>query len=354
MMRLASRLLAIGLSALVAACVPLVIPPGVAAQPPAIEADRLFMPDGVPLPLRSWLPDAATPPRAVLLGVHGFNEYSNFLGELGPWLVREHAIAAYAYDQRGFGASPNRGVWPGEAALAADVSAAVAAIRARHPDVPLFILGESMGGAVTMVAMAQAKPLPVDGVILSAPAVWGRSSMPWYQNLALWVAAHTVPSGSLSGRGLGILASDNIEMLRARGRDPLVITQTRVDAVFGLVTLMDEAMRAAPALAGRVLILYGEHDQLIPPGAVDEMLARLPAAAAARQRFALYRDGYHMLPHDLQRRVVWRDIAAWIADAAAPLPSGADRYAAARRSCFADRSCPPAAADNAAAGETPG
>ncbi|HEX3417540.1 MAG TPA: alpha/beta hydrolase, partial [Stellaceae bacterium] len=73
--------------------------------------------DGQVLPLRKWLPDGAV--KAVILALHGFNDYSNaFDGPADAWAKR--GIATYAYDQRGFGAAPERGFWPGRAALAAD------------------------------------------------------------------------------------------------------------------------------------------------------------------------------------------------------------------------------------------
>ena len=46
-----------------------------------------------------------------------------------------------------------------------------------------------------------------------------------------------------------------------------------------------------------------------------------------RNRTALYTGGYHMLLRDLKAERVWRDIAAWIDDPRAPLPSGADARA---------------------------
>jgi alpha-beta hydrolase superfamily lysophospholipase len=311
---------------------PLVIPAGAATASPALEGDVLVARDGTPLPLRTWLPPADRRPAAVLVLVHGFNEHAGVYDETGRWFAAR-GVAAYAYDQRGFGAGPNRGVWAGEAAMADDLAAAVAAVRARHPGVPVHVLGESMGGAVILTAITAAAPPAVDGGILSAPAVWGRASMPWYQTLALWAAAHTIPGTGLTGRGLGIQASDNVEMLKARGRDPLIITQTRVDAVWGLVNLMDRAMAAAPRADARILILYGENDQLVPPGAIAQMLQALPAAAAERRRYALYPAGWHMLLHDRQRAVVWADILAWIEDPGAPLPSRADVYAVEMGAC---------------------
>jgi alpha-beta hydrolase superfamily lysophospholipase len=277
--------------------------------------------------MRSWLPESG-PADAVVIALHGFNDYSNFFDGAGRFLA-DRAIASYAYDQRGFGASPSRGLWPGSDVLMADLRAAIAAVRALHPGAPLYLFGESMGGAVVMTLMAEPRPPAVDGVILAAPAVWGRRSMPWYQTMALWMAVRTFPGSRVSGAGLGIQASDNTEMLRALGHDPMVIKGTRVDAVWGLVNLMDQAMAAAAALDGRLLILYGERDQLIPAGALAEMLARLPGEGTGQRRFALYAEGWHMLTRDLQAETVWRDIDGWIADPDTPLPSGADRRGAA-------------------------
>ena len=81
--------------------------------------------------------------------------------------------------------------------------------------------------------------------------------MPWYQRLALLVGAHTFPDMALTGRGLQIKPSDNIAMLRALGRDPKIIKETRVDTIWGLVNLMDDALSSASKLSSKTLILYG-------------------------------------------------------------------------------------------------
>lgn len=330
-------------------CAPMAVPAGPRQAEPsvaesAIAEQTLAAYDGTRLPLHAWLPadsdgngDAdgnseGGRVRAVVLALHGFNDYGNFFAAAGAFLA-EQGIASYAYDQRGFGMTANRGLWPGTEALIADAKAAVEALRRRHPGVPLYILGESMGGAVATVTLTRPDPPAVDGVILSAPAVWGRSTMPWYQTAALWLTAHTVPAMTLTGRGLKIIPSDNIEMLRALSRDPLVIKKTRVDAVFGLVNLMDEALAAAPALEARALILYGERDELVPKEPVRQFLADLPPAGSTSRRVAIYENGYHMLLRDLQAETVWADIAAWIADAGRPLPSGSDARVTASGTC---------------------
>ncbi len=298
--------------------------PGPNIAAPQMNGDHWLSADGMRLPLRGWVPEGGQP-HAVILALHGMNDYSNFFDEPGQYLAKK-GIAAYAYDQRGFGQAPRPGYWSSAESMAADLRTAAALVAARHPGVPLYLLGESMGGAVAILASAGAPPPNVKGVILSAPAVWGRSTMGFFQRAALWLAYQVAPGWELTGKGLKIQASDNIPMLRQLSADPLVIKATRVDAIHGLVGLMDSAAEAAPRVRLPALVLYGEKDEVVPAEPTWKMVATLPDTAGT-QRVALYKNGWHMLLRDLEANVVLDDIAAWIAQPAAPLPSGADAYA---------------------------
>jgi alpha-beta hydrolase superfamily lysophospholipase len=322
------RLAALCVLALTAACAG----PNAAGPPspagsvaPAVTASAFIADDGTELPLKSWLPDAR--PKAVILALHGFNDYSNAFKDSGEeWAT--HGIATFAYDQRGFGAGPHPGFWSGAPRMALDATEATAVLRGRYPGVPLFILGESMGGAVAVVAetgFENTPPPKADGIILEGPAVWSRGTMTVPERVALWFGDHLLPGLKVTGRGLGIMPSDNIEMLRALGRDPLVIKETRIDAIKGLVDLMDDALAAAPQLHAPMLFLYGDRDELIPRESTRQFLAVLPPDEP--RRIAFYPTGYHMLLRDLEASVVRRDVEAWVANPEVALPSGADRHA---------------------------
>jgi acylglycerol lipase len=149
--------------------------------------------------------------------------------------------------------------------------------------------------------------------------------MPWFQQLALWVGAHTVPGITLTGEGLKIKPSDNIPMLIEFGKDPLVIKETKIGTIYGLTNLMDLALQRAQQLSTPALILYGNNDEVIPKAPTALMLSRLPSVGSGTRRIGLYEKGYHMLLRDLQRKTVWNDIGAWITDGASLLPSGADQ-----------------------------
>jgi len=304
-----------------AACAPRLQPPGpdpTRSMTPHLTADTVITSDGVALPLRRWQP--AGTPRGIVVALHGFNDYGNAFADIGGYLAA-HGLAVLAYDQRGFGAAPEPGIWAGTETLIADFRDVLTAVRSAYPGVPVHALGESMGGGVLLAAWAEA-PFAADSVVLVAPAVWGRATMPVYQTAALWFSVHTTPWLRVSGRGLQRHPSDNIDMLRALGRDPLVIKETRVDAVWGITNLMDAALAGAPRFDAPAFILYGVNDDIIPAHATLDMLTSLPPRPG--RKVAIYDAGFHMLLRDLKAETAWRDIAAWFDDPQRALPSGAD------------------------------
>ena len=305
-------------------CMPMTYPLGAKHNAAQLGENTFLTEDGASLPLRHWLPK--TEPRAVIIALHGFNDYSRFFDSPGEYFSKQ-GIACFAYDQRGFGAAPQRGLWAGSETYAKDLQVLTGLLQQRYPKQPIYLLGESMGGAIVITAMRQADMPAVAGVILAAPALWARSTMPWYQTGLLWTLAHSVPWLTLTGRGANVVASDNIDMLRAMGRDPLVIKATRVETVYGLTDLMDNAYNSANSLHGNILLLYGEKDEIIPKEPTYTFLQQLLATDKAEKTVAIYRHGYHMLLRDLQAPTTWKDIAAWINDNPEQLPSGADNWA---------------------------
>ena len=306
-----------------AGCAEARAPMGPVVTTPALRDDALIMADGLGLPLYAWRPEGR--PRAVMLALHGMNEYGrSFAEDSAPWFIGA-GVALYAYDQRGFGGTAPRGVWPGHETLAQDAIAAAGLIRARHPGLPLYMMGESMGGAVLVLAGSKA-PL-ADGLVLSAPALRGRNSLGWPARMTLDVMVSLAPGLQLSSSAPVFRPTDNLEAWRRWSRDPQLIKSTRVDAVAGLVDLMDAATAALPRFTAPALVLYGAKDELVPPKPIRAALAQLPRGAA--QRVAFYPEGHHMLLRDLGGAAVASDILAWMGNRAAPLPSGADEVAAA-------------------------
>lgn len=309
--RLVALLFCVILTIGLVSCAPVVAPLGLQQDVPVLDTDHFQTRDGLSLPIRHW---DAEKPRAVIVALHGMSDYSNAFDMPATWWA-ERGITTYAYDQRGFGRAPNTGVWPGAPALRQDLIDFVATVHARYPGLPVYALGESMGGAVVLTSLTEKTSLGVNGVVLVAPAVWSRSDMPFLYRAALWLTAHTVPWMSVSGKGLKIWPSDNIDMLRKISRDPLFQKQTRADAVWGLVNLMDEARKAPIKIktAPPILFLYGEKDQIIPRAPTEAVVRELGAKAPnLKLEVHVYPNGYHMLLRDLEGPEVWKDVLSFV------------------------------------------
>ena len=308
------------------ACVPTIqharSPIGEFQGPRFDVADQRFVSfDGAELGLSAWLPPEGQEPWAVIIGLHGMNDYGNAFFPAGPWFAAR-GVAVYAYDARGFGRSPDRGVWGGERLMTEDLRTAVAVARRTYPHATIAVVGDSMGAATTIATFGSENPPNADRIILVAPAVWGWSTLPEQYALTLWIGAHTFPWRPVSPpRNVTrrIVASDNIEMLRRIGRDPNMIWRTRIDAIYGLVQLMEAASKRAGTIHGDIAFLYGAHDQIIPRQSALRAAQRLPATA----RTALYANGWHMLLRDRQAEVVYEDILTFLRDPHAPFPSQA-------------------------------
>ena len=316
-------IVALALFLFIAGCSPRIQEIGPPIVPASIGEEALTMPDGVALPVMRWLPwDRA--PQGVVIALHGFNDYSSGMSMPGHGLARRGFIVL-AYDQRGFGRTPQRGIWPGTQALTGDLATVIRLVHQSYADLPLYLLGESMGASVIMVAMESAADLPISGIVLAAPAIWGRQTIGEFDQAILDGAAHAVPFLSVRPTGIRRVASSNRSALRRLSADPLVIKATRIDAAYGLVGLMTEAYQAGRDL-GRVptLLMFGRREGILDRGAVAEFLATLRPGAV---RLALYPRGYHLLLRDFGQDQVLDDIAAWTANPEQPLPSGADRPA---------------------------
>lgn len=306
------------LALFLSACAPHMEEAGPRTHVADIIGEHFQTSDGLQLPLRIWQPQEK--PKAVILGVHGFNDYGNFLTPDFPEYLQDNGILLITYDQRGFGDNKNIGLWPGTDTLVNDLSHLIHLVHARYENIPLFVMGESMGGAVALTTLARIKPLPVDGVILSSPAVWAPSTWPWYQRAMLYASSYSFPWLTLSGSGAGLQPTDHMDNWKNWSKDPLVIRETRIDALWGVSWLMEEALQTVPMLEIPSLVLYGEKDQVIPSGPTIAMVSKLNK----NHRIALYTKGWHWLTRDHNGPVVWKDIVSWVQNQNSPLPSGAD------------------------------
>ncbi|MEQ1866030.1 MAG: lysophospholipase [Micropepsaceae bacterium] len=295
------RTLALMLFLTLTACTAQRLAPGPGpATPHFVDQGHWMSDDGYVLGMSEWQAQNA---QTIIVALHGMNDYGQFI-DAGAKFWQARGITTYAYDQRGFGRTEGNGRWPGHEVMARDARTFIALVRERHPQARVFLLGESMGGAVAMLAAARSDTPVADGLILVSPALWGWSNLDFVKRTALWAMMHIAPGAHLTGQGLAIRPSDNENMLIALGRDPYVIKRTRIDAVHGLVDLMEAAWRSAPKIHLPAHVLYANGDEVVPARPIREAASAMPGTV----RTTCFDDGFHMLLRDLKAERTWNAI----------------------------------------------
>ena len=257
--------------------------------------------DGAALPAANWLPSGT--PRAVIVGVHGINDYRATFAGLGEYLSKR-GFAVYAYDQRGYGATSSRGHWAGGERLARDLGNVTRGLHARYPGLPLYIIGASLGATVATVSVTEGWS-HADALVLSAPAVLTRTQVGPIPRGLLWLGANLLPRLRFTSAVNG-LARDRQLVARLRA-DPLVLHSTSLAALDGSLHLMQYAEAAAKRISIPTLVLHGAQDRLIPTAAVRHFARAIPHATRYE-----YPEGRHLLLRDRGAQSIWHDILGWL------------------------------------------
>jgi len=287
-------------------------------QPPReTRLEQLVASDGEPLLVRAW--GATDSPQLILLGIHGFTDYGRGFAHLSTQLtgVAKHPMLVLAFDQRGFGESASRGRWAGLPLMLSDLDSVLAWIDRQHPGTPVILVGESMGAALVLAAFNRegwSGPASLRGVVLLAPAIWGWSSMPWYQRLSLEIGSALWPSLQVSGRGarqLGIRPTDDPSVAEYLGRDPNMLRNVSLGMLAGLTDLMEQAGSSRIPQQPPTLVAVGGRDRVIPLPAVCRW-ARQQAAEGAREQWLFQEEGYHMLTRQKAAGEVLDVVGHWI------------------------------------------
>jgi alpha-beta hydrolase superfamily lysophospholipase len=205
----------------------------------------------------------AKPTKAAMLLVHGLSLHKNTYAAFGKRLADE-GIVAYAIDVRGFGDwvyKKKQRKLDFQATLG-DIRATLERIHKEVPGVPVFILGESMGGGLAVQATAK-NPDLIDGLISSCPA-----SERYHQGAYnVKVALHALTSGFHSPMKLDKIvdqATDKDDLRKTWENDPEArMTLSPVD-LHAFQTCMEQNVVSAKKITKTpVLFVQGAQDKLV-------------------------------------------------------------------------------------------
>lgn len=319
---------------------------------PGAESRVFQSPDRLTLFGQWWVP--AQPPKAVVLLVHGTLVHSGFYA---PWAeeLRAHGYAVFGIDLRGWGQSQGhgrRGYVGDYDEYERDLDIAWQEARSRYPGVPLYLQGESLGGAVVLLESVEHRH-PVDGLILNAPAVKPNPGVGFLRapgplgEFNLWAAAEVGKLGPDMPFlpivrwhwALGWVLTDKEG--QQRFIDDPACTHTWLPAAY-VTALQKVSSRLKKNLAEvhePVLILQGTKDVLVPASSSSFTLLHV---ASRDKTLKLYPGMNHATLHDVGRQKVWADIVDWLDRHAAqyrpdttPAPQDAAAPAAAQGAAFA-------------------
>ncbi len=285
-----------------------------------VEEEYFTSFDGTKLGLTVWPTFGDAEAEIVVVGLHGMNDWAEAFYLASPWWA-QNKVLTYAYDQRSFGRSPNRGIWPEEELLREDLRTAVMLARKKHPRSKIAVVGISMGAAVSMTAFASENPPDADVLILSGPGLRGWGSLPLLFRFSLAVSKTVRPGWIVRPpKYLKPKPSDNEKMLYETSKSENKLNLNRIDHVAGLISLMENAHHSAKNLPADLptLFTYGANDYVIPKRGVKRTAKVLPGHV----RTIYYKDGFHMLLRDLQSEIVWNDVLSFMRDPSAEIPSG--------------------------------
>jgi lysophospholipase len=261
---------------------------------------------GVEIFRRSWPPTRAA--RAVIVIAHGAGEHSGRYEHVAQRLAGE-GYAVHALDHRGHGHSGGaRALVDRMANVVEDLDKLVVLAAAEHPGLPVFLLGHSMGGAISLrYAIAHQDRLA--GLILSGPLA-ALDAAPAPVRMAARVLSAVVPRAPAIAVDSSLVSRDP-EVVSAYNADPLVHHgKLPVRTVAELAAAVDSFPDGVGAIRVPALILFGTADGLCPPRGAEMIAERIGSSDVTVKRY----DGlYHEILNEPEREQVLDDILSWLA-----------------------------------------
>lgn len=227
-------------------------------------------------PMMSWI-NSPENLKAAILCVHGLGLHKGTYAQFGERMAGQ-GYAVYAVDVRGFGSFL---LMPGErkcnfGKCLSDVSSALVLIRKTHPTLPVFILGESMGGAIALRVTAM-HPELVDGLISSVPAAqrYGQARSALKVGLKLL----TAPTKEMSvADDVVSRSTKKADLKKEWSSDPLARFELTPLELLQFQKFMEENSKSAGRITDTpVLMVQGASDALVRQDANVDIVNRIPS-----------------------------------------------------------------------------
>ncbi len=254
---------------------------------------------------RAWIAEA---PRRAFVLTHGYAEHSGRYEHVGSWLAARGS-AVHAFDHQGHGQSDGkRGHAASLDALVDDLDLAVEHARAEHPELPLYVLGHSMGGLVALAHAALRRPR-LDGVVSSAAALVIDPPPNALERLGLRLLRPLLPKLSLPREIDDAALSRDPEVGRAYRADPLVFQTMTLGLAGAIYYGGQQTLAAASQTQVPALLLHGADDPIASPTGSSRFAAALSSPDSELRVIPGLR---HEILNEPEWETVLGDILDWI------------------------------------------
>ena len=291
------------------------------------EEGWLTTSDGLKLYTKTWKPNDSVKARLVFL--HGFSDHCNWYPELFPALAQQ-GIKVYSFDQRGWGRSvhepKHRGNTGPNEQVMQDITTFIKSLPESESDIPLFLMGHSMGGGETMIYAATGPSEVVGrirGFLLESPLIGLTSALkPWKTTLVLGRLASKISPHSTMLRKLDPSSmSRDPAVCKAWLDDPLnhdTATLEGLNAIQGRTTDLEEGRVVVKDGLGeggktRLWVGHGTADTACDFGVCKKWFDSLDVQD---KEFRTYDGWYHKLHSEPGEDQVTfaSDVARWVLD----------------------------------------
>jgi len=276
------------------------------------QTSNLPVRDGFPLFLHTWQPDSSEIGGIVI--AHGFGDHGGRYQHVAEYLTGQ-GYAIYAPDHRGHGRTARNpgqtiGYFDDFEVLVEDLKAVLDFARREADKKPLFLLGHSVGGLMSLYTVIKYQP-SLNGLILSASYVLNRADFPAVQLAIGRVLSSIAPRAPIVDKVSSAVLSHDPAIVSGYDADPDVF-HGKVSARVGteLLDAADFVRANLSKITLPALVMHGGADPLANPAFSEAIYAGLGSKDKTIKRY----DGFlHEILNETQKDRVLDDIGAWLA-----------------------------------------
>ncbi len=275
------------------------------------ETENLISADGTRLNLHCWLP-FNSPVKRVFVIVHGLGGHAGYYASsLAPYLA-PLGTAIYGPDLRGHGLSDGiRGDIESFAELEADISATVGWARERHPGLPLYLLGESMGTPLAIIHAATSEGLLRPDYLVLAACVVAPTITPRFDEVfrtSFYLATNrrkiALPITGREEQGVR-----DLEFVKVLKSDVLFNRRISVRFLLNMTKTMNRAAKLHHKLTMPTLVLQGGKDITVRHRPTRSFFNNI---AAIQKEMHVFPDAFHAILNDPDAPQVRAKLLDWM------------------------------------------